>query len=61
VFLLLGAGAVFSLTEILSPARFATVKKEQVQWLKKRDSASSVDEKHKLVEARIKALQELLW
>ena len=46
---------------ILPPARFATVKKEQVEWLKKRDSASSVNEKHKLVEARIKALQELLW
>jgi len=46
---------------ILPPAHFDTVKKEQVEWLKKRDAAPSVDEKCKLMEARIKALQELLW
>jgi Protein of unknown function (DUF1311). len=46
---------------ILPPARFATVKREQIEWLKKRDAASSTDEKCKLVEARIKALQELVW
>jgi uncharacterized protein YecT (DUF1311 family) len=46
---------------ILPPARFAAVKKEQIEWLKKRDAAPSVDEKCKLMEARIKALQELVW
>jgi hypothetical protein len=30
---------------ILPPTRFAAVKKEQVEWLKKRDAASSIDEK----------------
>jgi len=40
---------------ILRPARFAAVKKEQIEWLKKRDAAPSVDEKCKLMEARIKA------
>ncbi len=46
---------------VLPPARFAAVKKEQIEWLKKRDAATSVEEKCKLMEARIKALQELLW
>ena len=46
---------------ILPSARFAAVKKEQIEWLKKRDAASSISEKCKLVEARIKALQELVW
>jgi hypothetical protein len=36
-------------------------KKEQIEWLKKRDAAPSADEKCKLMEARIKALQELVW
>ena len=46
---------------ILPPARFAAAKREQIAWLKKRDAASSTDEKCKLMEARIKALQELVW
>ena len=46
---------------ILPPARFAAVKEEQVERLKKRDAASSTDEKCKLMETRIKALQELVW
>ena len=46
---------------ILPPARFAAVKREQIEWLKKRNAASSTDEKCKLMEARIKALQELVW
>src|SRR5262249_5354250 len=46
---------------ILPPARFAAVKREQMEWLKKRDAAPSVSEKCKLIEARIKALQELVW
>jgi hypothetical protein len=49
------------LRTILPPARFATVKKEQIEWLKKRDAAVSLEEKSKLIEERIKALQELLW
>jgi len=46
---------------ILPLARFAAVKKEQIEWLKKRDAAPLIVEKCKLIEARIKALQELLW
>ena len=46
---------------ILPPARFAEVKKEQVQWLKKRDAVSSLEDKSKLIQKRIKALQDLLW
>ena len=46
---------------ILPPARFAAVKSEQIEWLKKRNSAASTDAKCKLMEARIKALQELVW
>ena len=46
---------------ILPAARFTAVKKEQIEWLKKRNAAPSTDEKCKLIEARIKALQELVW
>ena len=46
---------------VLPPARFAAIKKEQIEWLKKRDAVSSVGEKSKLVQARIKALQDQLW
>ncbi len=46
---------------VLPPARFAAVKKEQIEWLKKRDATTSIEEKCKLMEARIKVLQELLW
>jgi hypothetical protein len=46
---------------ILPLARFAAVKKAQIECLKKRDAAPSIGEKCKLIEARIKALQELLW
>ena len=42
-------------------ARFAVVKREQIEWLKKRDDATSIEEKCKMMEARIKVLQELLW
>ena len=48
------------LRAILPPARFATVKKEQIEWLKKRDAVVSLEEKSKLIEERIKTLQELL-
>jgi hypothetical protein len=46
---------------VLAPGRFAKVHQEQVAWLKKRDAAGSADEKCKLIEARIKTLQDLLW
>jgi uncharacterized protein YecT (DUF1311 family) len=46
---------------ILPPTRFAAVKKEQIEWLKKRDAAASIGEKCKLIEAQINALQELVW
>ena len=46
---------------ILPPARFSAVKREQIEWLKKRNAAPSTDEKCKLMKARIKALQELVW
>jgi uncharacterized protein len=45
---------------ILAPARFAAVTKEQIEWLMKRDAAPSTDEKC-VMEARITALQELVW
>ena len=37
------------------------MKKEQIAWLKTRDTVPSVGEKCKLLEARVKALQDLLW
>jgi uncharacterized protein YecT (DUF1311 family) len=46
---------------VLLPNRFAKVKQEQTEWLKKRDAAQTVEEKSKLTENRIKALQDLLW
>ena len=46
---------------ILPAARFTAVKKEQIEWLKKRNAAPSTEEKCKLMKARIKALQELVW
>jgi len=46
---------------VLPPNRFAKIKQEQMEWLKKRDAVGSVEEKHKLMEARIRALQDLLW
>jgi hypothetical protein len=46
---------------ILPAARFAAVKREQIKWLMKRNAAPSISEKCKLIEVRIKALQELVW
>jgi len=50
-----------ALRSILPADRFAQVKKEQIAWLKTRDAAGSTKEKCDLIEARIKALQELAW
>ncbi len=46
---------------ILPPARFAEIKQEQIAWLKQRDAAGSDAQKLKLIDARITALQDLLW
>lgn len=46
---------------MLPSARFAVVKKEQLEWLKKREAATSPEEKCKLTAARIKALQQFVW
>jgi hypothetical protein len=46
---------------VVPAARFAAVKKEQIEWLKKRDAAGSTEEKCKLIQARIKALQQFVW
>jgi uncharacterized protein YecT (DUF1311 family) len=46
---------------ILPPARFAKLKQEQREWLKKRDAAQTAEEKAKLSEQRIRSLQALLW
>jgi uncharacterized protein YecT (DUF1311 family) len=45
---------------ILPPSRFAAIKKEQIEWLEKRAAAASVEQKCKLMIARIKALQDLV-
>lgn len=46
---------------ILPPSRFAKIKQEQMDWLKKRDATTSLDEKCKLLDARIRSLQQLVW
>jgi len=46
---------------LLPPGRFAKVKQEQIAWLKTRDATQSAEEKSKLTENRIRALQDLLW
>lgn len=54
--------SVYQAAQFLLPAaRFATLKQEQREWLKKRDTTKSDEEKSKLTENRIKALQDLLW
>lgn len=53
---------VYMLVRLMVPAaRFATIKREQVAWLKTRDAAHSIEGKSKLTENRIRALQDLLW
>ena len=46
---------------ILPKDRFATIKRDQLAWLKQRDDAKSTTEKSKLTEARIHQLQDLVW
>jgi uncharacterized protein YecT (DUF1311 family) len=46
---------------ILPPARFAKVKQEQTEWLKKRDATSSIKARCELMEQRIRDLQDVLW
>jgi hypothetical protein len=45
---------------VLSPAKFAKVKADQIAWLKKRDSIPA-GQRSDLIIARIKALEEFLW
>jgi hypothetical protein len=45
----------------LPPGRFAAVKRAQIESLKRRNAASSIGEKCKLMEARSEALQTLVW
>jgi len=52
---------VYQAVRFLLPNHFAKVKQEQITWLKTRDAGKSVEEKSKLTENRIKALQDLLW
>lgn len=54
--------AVYAGLRIVLPRdRFAKVRQEQVTWLKQRDAASSAEVKCQLLEARTKALDDLLW
>jgi uncharacterized protein YecT (DUF1311 family) len=46
---------------ILPPARFAKVKQEQTEWLKKRDATSSIKARCELIEKRIRDFQDVLW
>lgn len=46
---------------ILPKTEFEKVKAEQVKWLKQRDAAHSIEEKNQRVQARVKALGDLLW
>jgi uncharacterized protein YecT (DUF1311 family) len=50
-----------ALRYVLPANRFTQVKQEQIGWLKAREAAQSAEEKSKLTESRIKALQNLLW
>jgi hypothetical protein len=53
---------VYTIARLMLPAgRFATVKQEQINWLKQRDAATSIQQKSDLLIARIKVLQELVW
>jgi uncharacterized protein YecT (DUF1311 family) len=46
---------------ILPKTEFEKVKAEQIAWLKQRDAAPSIEEKNQRIQARIKALGDLLW
>jgi uncharacterized protein YecT (DUF1311 family) len=46
---------------ILPKTEFEKVKAAQIAWLKQRDAAPSLEEKNRRVQARTKALQDLLW
>jgi hypothetical protein len=46
---------------VLPPARFAKVKQEQTEWLKRRDATPAVKAQCELIEKRIRDLQNALW
>jgi len=53
---------VYNFLRVIEPPnRFEKVKQEQKDWLKQRDAATSVEEKCKLIEERIRSLQKLVW
>jgi uncharacterized protein YecT (DUF1311 family) len=46
---------------ILPKNEFEKIKAEQIAWLKQRDAAPSLEEKNERLQARVKALRDLLW
>lgn len=46
---------------VLSPARFAEVKKEQISWLKRLEASDSIAKKCELIAARVQELRKLVW
>jgi len=53
--------SVYRAVRLVLPSRFAKIKQEQIAWVKNRDASKSVEEKSKLTEDRVRALQDLLW
>jgi len=53
---------VYAADRILLPAaRFSRLKDEQREWLKQLVGAPTLTDKSKLMQQRIKVLQDLLW
>jgi uncharacterized protein YecT (DUF1311 family) len=54
-------GTYHALKMMLPADKFAALKKEQIEWLKKRDAIPAGEERTKFVIARVNALRALLW
>ncbi len=53
---------VYRAVRVVLPAkRFAEIKQDQHTWLRNRDAEPSIKQRCTMMEARIKALQDLLW
>lgn len=50
-----------AIRQLLPPARFATVKEEQIAWLKAQPADASANQRSAAWTARIKVLEKLLW
>ena len=50
-----------ALRTVIPAAQFEKVKADQIAWLKKRDAADTIEDKCKLIQSRIKALEDLAW